>query len=159
MNRQRLLVPIAWLARLLAATAVTAALGSLVQTQFNMNAIAALGAPVDMWTRVVVSVQDLTGFAPLWGVLVGISLLLAFAVAAGISRLKPDVAGWLYPIGGLAALLTLLGLLHGLLPMTPIAATRSLSGTLLMALPGLVGGWLFLYLKQPSAEQVQSTSS
>jgi len=140
-----------WLWRWLLAVLATAALGSIVQTQFNMAAIRALGAPVSLLEQFQATAQDLMGFAPLWAALVAISLLVAFLIAGLLQRLRPSVAAWLYPLAGLAALAALIGLLHLVLPMTPIAATRSIAGSLLMALPGLLGGWLFVRLRDSSA--------
>lgn len=137
-----------WLLRWAMAVVVTAALGSAIQTQFNMSAVAALGAPMDFYTRLEMTMLDLAGFAPTWAMLVGIALLIAFGVAAGLARLRPAARPWLYPLAGGAGVLTLLLLLHALLPMTFIAATRSLAGTLSMAVPGLLGGWLFLRLER-----------
>jgi len=139
-----------WLFRWLMAAMATAALGSMVQTQFNLAAIRQLGAPVGVGDHFLLTLQDLLGFAPLWAVLVGISLLIAFPLAAGILRLTPAAAGWLYPLAGLAAVGVLILLLHLALPMTPIAATRTVAGSLAMALPGLLGGWLFVRLRNVS---------
>ncbi|MCP1726295.1 hypothetical protein J2T60_000260 [Natronospira proteinivora] len=142
-----------WLFRWLLAVLATAAVGSIVQSQFNLAAIRQWGAPVGFGERLQVTFQDLIGFAPLWAVLVGVALLLAFLLAQALLRLGPGMAAWLYPVAGLLAVAALIGLLHVALPMTPIAATRTLAGSVFMALPGLLGGWIFVRLSETPSGQ------
>lgn len=139
---------LAWIGLWLMATIVTAALGSIVQTGFNMNAIAELGAPVSLGERLQATAADLIRFGPVWGVLVALALSPALALAgyitARVERLGDSAHRQaLFGIAGFIAVLTLIIVMNSLAPMTPIAATRSISGTVAMAAPGLVGGWLF----------------
>ena len=118
--------------------------GSLIQTQINLAAIARLGAPVGLKERLSVSWFDLTHFAPLWAVLVAGAFLPAFLVAGAWVRHWPGARGALFPLAGFAAVLTVLALMAAALPVTVIAAARSLGGLLLRAVCGGLGGWIYL---------------
>ena len=55
----------------LLALAFGVAAGSLVQTQFNLLALQRLGIDISLGARLTTSVEDLTNFAPLYGVVFG----------------------------------------------------------------------------------------
>jgi hypothetical protein len=116
--------------------------GSVVQTQFNLAALTALGAEISLATRLSATAHDLVGFTPLYGSLVAIMLLVAMPVATLLTRWL-GVAAWL--IHALAAALGLwlmLAIVDALAPMpTLIAATRSDAGTLAMMASAALGGW------------------
>ncbi|MCH4565083.1 hypothetical protein MKP05_18455 [Halomonas sp. EGI 63088] len=122
-------------------------LGSIVQTQFNLAALSALGADISFSTRLATTAHDLLGFTPLYGSLVAIMMLGAMPVASVVTR-------WLgfgaWPIHALAAALGLwvmLSIVDALAPMpTLIAATRSLEGTLAMMATAALGGWGYAIL-------------
>lgn len=127
----------------LAATLVTAASGSVVQTQFNLAAIAGLGAPIPPALRLQTTLQDLAGFAPVFAAVAGAGLLLAFPVATWLVRRLPARRILLYALAGAAAVATAILLMSALLPVTPIGATRSLAGFLALTACGALGGWTF----------------
>lgn len=128
----------------LIAVLVAAALGSIVQTQFNMAAIAGLGVEVPATTRLAVTLEDLGRFAPLYAAIVAVALLVGFAVAGLLAR---RASGWRRPLfilaGGLA-IAAALALMNAVLPVTAIAASRFASGYLALALAGAAGGWAYL---------------
>jgi uncharacterized membrane protein len=128
------------------ALVVAAALGSIAQTQFNMDAIERLGVHVPAATRLAVTLEDLWRFAPLYAVVVAVGFLLAFVVAGLLVRRMP---GWrvpLFMLAGGVAIACAIVLINALLPVTPIAATRQAAGTLALALAGAVGGWVYVAL-------------
>ncbi|MEI2416419.1 hypothetical protein V8Z80_09560 [Orrella sp. JC864] len=129
----------------LAAVAATAVAGTLVQTQINLAAIAALGAPVTLADRLRVSAADLLGFTPTLAALAFAALLLALPAAALLARRGgPGVRAPLYALAGWAGLMAAFGVADALAPMpTLIAATRSLPGALAVAASGALGGWLY----------------
>ena len=63
---------------------VGSVLGSLVQTQFNLQALEGLGVEVSMGARLETTVQDLLNVAPLYAILFGLSFL--FSQVAEIGR-------------------------------------------------------------------------
>lgn len=127
----------------LAATVVAAAAGSVVQTQFNLAAIAGLGAPIPPALRLQTTLQDLAGFAPVFAAVAGAGLLLALPVAAWLVRRLPARRALLYTLAGAAAVAAAILLMNTLLPVTPIGATRSLAGFLALSACGALGGWTF----------------
>lgn len=120
-------------------------LGSLIQTQFNLLALQALGAEIGWGLRVQTSLQDLLHFAPVYALLFGLSFLLSQAAALGLSRLMSRI-GWppLFALAAAVGLWVTFQLVNALAPMpTLIAATRSPSGLLAMLATALLAGWLF----------------
>lgn len=122
---------------------LAAALGSVVQTQFNLAALIALGVDVPLVIRLRTTLADLLGFTPLYGAVVAMAFLLAFPVAALLVRLWPARDTELYMLAGALAILAGLTLMNTALAITAIAATRSTLALLLMMLAGAAGGWLF----------------
>jgi hypothetical protein len=133
---------LAWLA----AVAVTAATGSILQTQFNLAAIAAIGAPVPPGVRLQTTLQDLAGFGPLIVLITASGFALAFPVAAWLARRRRAWRATLYTVAGGTALAIAILLMNALLPMTLIGATRWLTGTLALVAAGTLGGRVFALL-------------
>lgn len=133
----------------LVVVAVATALGSIIQTQINLSALQALGAPITFPIRLDATVHDLLGFFPAFAAIMGTTLLLALPLAALTARFIP---AWRLPIyfvaGGLGLLAAFL-IADAFAPMpTLIAATRSAGGTAAMMLSGAVGGLLFATLRR-----------
>lgn len=129
---------LAWLA----ATLLTAAFGSVVQTQFNLAGITALGVPVPLALRLQTTAQDLAGFAPMLAAVVGAGFLVALPVAAWWVR-RLQRRAFLYTLAGAAAVAVAILLMNALLPVTAIAATRSPGGFLALTACGALGGCTF----------------
>jgi len=132
-----------WLLAWLIAVLLTAAVGSVIQTQLNIARIAKLGTPVDLTERLETTLQDLAGFAPAWAIIVAAGLLVALLVAGGLGRKWPRHARWLHALAGFAAPLVALMVMEAILPITVVAAARSWTGVFLMSVPGALGGWLY----------------
>lgn len=133
---------LAWLA----ATVVTAAAGSILQTQFNLAAIAVLGAPVPFGLRLQTTVHDLAGFAPLLAAITATGFLVAFATAGALAALWPAHRVLLYTLAGAAAIAAAILLMNTILPVTAIGATRSPAGILALAGAGALGGRVYAAL-------------
>jgi hypothetical protein len=133
---------LAWLA----ATMVTAATGSVIQTQFNLAAIAAVGADVPFGVRLQTTLHDLAGFAPMFAGITAAGFLVAFVAAGLLARRWPARRTLLYASAGAAAIAAAILLINAQLPMTPIGATRQLAGLLALAAAGGLGGWAFAAL-------------
>lgn len=140
---------VAWLAAVLLVTL----LGCVMQTQFNLSALSALGADISWATRLQTTGQDVLGFSPSFGPLVAIGLLIAFPVTRALRIWAPGPAMAWYGLAGGVAVLTILLALNAAFGITPVAAARSLAGLLSLALCGAVGGTLFArLLPQPTPE-------
>ncbi|WP_089659329.1 hypothetical protein [Franzmannia pantelleriensis] len=128
----------------LLAVLVTTLSGSLIQTQFNLAALTALGAEISLATRLTTTAQDLVGFAPLYASLVAVTLTVALPLAALSRRWLPLPAGLLYASAAALGLWLAFMVVDALAPMpTLIAATRSLTGTLCMLVGAALGGVLY----------------
>ena len=130
-------------ARWAVAVIVAVALGSVVQTQFNLADLAALGAPVDFGTRLSATWHDLAHFTPLYALLIAVAFAIAWPVAWLLARRFPRHRTALFALAGFAAVLATIVIMNAVLPITPIAATRETSGTLLMSLAGAAAGWSY----------------
>jgi hypothetical protein len=121
--------------------------GTLVQTQFNLAALQALGAEVPWALRLRTTGQDVLGFGPLYLAVVAVSFGFAFPVAASIARYWPRWRGVLFALAGLTGLIVAIRLIDAVTPPPVlIAATRSTLGLLAMGVGGALGGVLFARL-------------
>lgn len=130
----------------LAATSLAAAVGSILQTQFNLAAISAIGAPVPFAVRLQTTLQDLAGFAPTYAAVVAVGFLVAFLVTGPLVRRWPQRRSSLYTLAGAAAIITAILLMNAALPITGIGATRSPAGLIALGAAGALGGRLFAAL-------------
>ena len=135
----------------LAAAGVTGATGSIVQTQYNLAAIAGIGAPSSPAVRFQTTLQDLAGFAPALAIIAAGGFLIAFPAAAWLSRYRRQQRTLLYAAAGAAAIATAILLMNALLPVTGIGATRWTSGVLALSAAGALGGLVFARLTRPAA--------
>jgi len=138
---------LAWLG----ATLVTAPTGSVIQTQFNLAAIQAAGAPVPFDLRLLATLQDLVGFAPMLAGIAAGAFLVAFVVAAPLVRRWPRHGAKLYTLAGAVAITTAILLMNALLPITVIGATRSLPGLVALGASGALGGRVYARLARAPA--------
>lgn len=129
------------------AVLLSSALGSVVQTQFNLANLQALGAPMTLSVRLHTTALDLLGFSPLFAVLVLLSFIVALPAATLLSRSWP-VGRWLvFASAGAAAVWAAMSLANSLAPMpTLIGANRCIPGTLGLMACGSVGALLFALL-------------
>ncbi|MEP1214037.1 MAG: PQQ-dependent sugar dehydrogenase [Marinobacter sp.] len=123
-------------------------LGSLVQTQLNLQALAGLGAEISTGTWLETMFQDLVNFAPLYAILFGLSFLVSQVAASIVARLAGNAGRlWLHPLAAATGLWATLRIVDALAPMpTLIAATREAGGLMLMLVTAAISGWLFTVL-------------
>ena len=127
---------------------VGSVLGSLVQTQFNLQALEGLGVEVSMGARLETTVQDLLNVAPLYAILFGLSFLFSQVAASLVARLAgPSGRLWLCPLAAAVGLWATFRIVDALAPMpTLIAATRDMGGLLAMLVTAALSGLLFAVL-------------
>ncbi|MGQ0800395.1 MAG: hypothetical protein ACT4NL_09825 [Pseudomarimonas sp.] len=133
---------------LLAAVVATAAMGSILQSQLNLNALAALGVTISANTRWQTTCADLLGFAPTWAAIVAGGFVIAFPVAAGLSRWRPDWRFFWFVLAGAIAILTALLAMRATLGLTAVAAARTAWGMSLLVASGALGGWVFWWVRR-----------
>jgi len=142
---RKLRTVLAWFA----AVVVTAAAGSVIQTQFNLAMIQQLGAPVPIGIRLETTLQDLAGFAPTYALLVAAGFLVALPVSGLFARLWPVGRVALHAIAGGVAIAAALLVMNALLPATIIGAARLPAGIAALSLAGVLGGFLFAHWTRP----------
>ncbi len=132
-----------------AAVVVAAALGSIVQSVYNMAAVAGLGVevPIREWFRA--PAHDLVFFGPVWAGVVAVAMVFGLPAAAMLARILGGSRQALYFLAGGVAVMCALLIMATVLPVTPIAAARFPTGMALMALGGAVGGLVFARLSRP----------
>jgi len=118
----------------LLATVVATVLTTIVQTQFNLAEITALGVDVPVPLRMRTTGQDLLGFTRTIGPIALCILLLALPVATWIAR-RHGYRLLLCFLAGGVGFYAAMGVIDAFAPMpTLIAATRSAAGKVSMAL-------------------------
>jgi len=132
-----------WLMAFLLAVVVTAVLGSIIQSQFNLASITALGLSVPVSTRFEVILFDLLSFAPTYGIIAAFALLIALLVAAWPASVFPALKQFWYGLAGFLAIYTALVIMNAMLPVTVIGAARSTAGMMSLSMAGALGGWLY----------------
>lgn len=138
------------------AVLVAALLGSVIQTQLNLAALAAMGAPMPFDVRLRTTGLDLIGFTPAYAGIVCAAFLVALPAGTWITRRldRPSKP----PIFALAAIVGMgiaLQVTDAVAPMpTLIAATRSVAGTAWMLAGAGVGGLLFALLRTHASRRV-----
>lgn len=117
--------------------------GSVVQTQFNMSSLAALGVEIGWKARLSATWHDLISFTPAYAVLVSIAFAIAWPIAGLLKRWLSGQRKMLFTLAGFAAIWMMISIMNQALPVTGIAATRSLAGVLALSLCGAAAGWLY----------------
>lgn len=129
------------------AVLLCAALSSIVQSQFNLMAIANLVEQVSLGDWLYTIWFDLRSFTPTMLVIMALVLLLALIAAKLLRRLVNLSRFWLAVIASLLALPLTLWVINTLAPMpTLIAASRSISGSVALALCAAAGAAIYVRL-------------
>lgn len=151
MNRLRIT------ASYLAAVLLGTFLVSLTNTHIDLQALVSIGAEIPLAVRLDAIGRDLAGFGPTLGALIAIGFAIALPVAGVIARrLGP---GWRtigFFLAGAVAVIVMISAITiyyravlGSL-ITPVAASREISGLLMLSLGGGLAGLLFARLKPPA---------
>ncbi|EWY41938.1 hypothetical protein N825_18465 [Skermanella stibiiresistens SB22] len=137
-------------AAFLAAVLVTAAAGSIVQTQINLAALARFDVPLTASLRAATTLQDLVTFGPVMAAIAAAALLPALLVAHAVAKALPP--RWRTPIlgaAGVAGLWTAFSVMGYFTPMpTLVAAVRGPSGLALVCVTGAFGGFVHARLSR-----------
>ena len=125
-----------------------AAVGSVVQTQFNLLALQQLGVEIALATRLSATAQDLLHFAPLYAAVFGVSFLASTLITgAALKLLGWPARSFFHALGAAIGLWLTFTLVNTFAPMpTLIAATRTSTGLAAMALAAAFAGWLYARL-------------
>jgi hypothetical protein len=123
-------------------------LASLAHSQFVLAELSAVDIEITLASRISMSLDDLQGLFPIFAGAIAFSLLLSFCVVALIRKFLSAAPQWLYPVAGATAMLVMLLAMHPILDITLIAGARSTLGIMFQGLAGLIGGYLFMLLRE-----------
>lgn len=128
------------------AVLITILLMSVAGTQIVFADILSFGLDVPLSDRVSATLHDIVGLAPALSVFVAVALLIAFVVAAlGKQFLGGNRTYW-YLVAGFTSIPVTLILIRSIMGGALFAAARTGFGLFIMALCGLLGGYLFARL-------------
>ncbi len=125
--------------------------GSVVQTQYNLAALAGIGVAIGPGVNLQATLTDVfSGFSPTYaGYIVLPALLVAFFLAWQVVQRVGSPLLWFALAGGLA-ILAGIPLVNWLSPLALlIGASRDFSSVVLMAVGGAASGALFGWLAFP----------
>lgn len=125
--------------------------GSVVQTQYNLAALAGIGVDVGAvrWQAIL---RDLfSGFFPTYGGYIVLpALLVSFIAASLLARRLPQVRMPLISLAGGVAIFIAIPLVNMLSPVALlVGASRDWGCTLWMAVGGLLAGFIYAWLTRP----------
>ncbi|MCF8470867.1 MAG: hypothetical protein K9G30_08785, partial [Parvibaculum sp.] len=86
------------------AVIVTTVLGSIAHTQFILAGLADLSVAIPLSERLSMTVHDIAGMGPQYGVVIAIGLLMALAAAALVFRIVGTRRTLIYGVAGAVAL-------------------------------------------------------
>jgi hypothetical protein len=150
MRHIRRISPWSVLLAFFAAVILTTVWGAIVQTQYNLAALAGIGAELPAGLRLRTTLADIfSGFSPTYaGFIVVPSLLVAFAVAWLLAPRLPGPPMLWFAVAGALAILLGIPLVNYLSPVALlIGASRDWTCTVLMAMGGAAAGLLFERLR------------
>lgn len=132
---------------LLLAWLLAATWGSVVQTQFNLQALVDLGVNVPVALRAKTTWQDLIAFGPVYAGILAAGWLPALTVAAWLARRWPQGRSALLTAAAGLGMMAAVRAVDAVAPMPAfIDATRDLPGLLAMAAGAVLAGWVYARL-------------
>lgn len=130
------LLVLAWL--------LATAWGSVVQTQWNLQALVALGLDLPLALRLQTTAQDLLAFGPVYAGIVAAGWLPAVVAALGLARRWPAGRTALLAAAGGVGLIAAVRAVDAVAPMPAfIDATRGWPGLLAMAAGAALAAGLY----------------
>ena len=124
--------------------------GAWLATQHVLGALTDMGIDVNFAAWADASLHDLVGMFPTYAPLITVAMAIGLAIAALIARKHP---GWHrigYVSAGFFAVIAMHLLMRQALDLTPVAATRIMSGLIYQGLAGAIGGYVFWRLGRGS---------
>ncbi|MBV1911071.1 MAG: hypothetical protein KUG78_17360 [Kangiellaceae bacterium] len=132
------------------AALATFILASISHSQFVLYELSKLGVVIDFAVRTRASFEDVLGLLPAFLPVIAVGLLCGFSLVFLIKKFFKMDSVFLYPLAGGASLLAIHWLMYPILEITLVAGARSITGILMQVLAGVVGGWLFYFIRKNS---------
>jgi hypothetical protein len=136
------------LALYMAAVIVAYLLAAVSATQSVVSSLAGMGVKLNFTERLSMTLNDITGMAPMLFPMIAFGLLIAFMTTALICRYLTRWKVPLYALAGAVALLCIHLALHYLFSITPVAIARTPGGLAVQALAGAAGGLTYVFLSR-----------
>ncbi|MGS2719843.1 hypothetical protein [Paraglaciecola aestuariivivens] len=130
-------------------------LASLLHSQLVIAELVKVGVQVSIADRLSMSLDDLLGLYPTYGIVIALSFLLGFIVAHLCQKrfnLNPYL---LYAAAGGTSIVVALWAMYPILNITLLASARSSLGVICQSLAGLVGGLIYVYSRKHYTNQPQ----
>lgn len=125
-------------------------LASLFHSQFVMAELTQVGVNISLNDRLSMTLDDILGLYPTYGLVVAFSLLLAFSITALLAKriqIKPKM---LYFAAGAVGISIALLAMHPILDVSLLAGARTPFGFVCQSFAGAMGGWIFNHLRTQS---------
>ena len=122
-------------------------LASLFHSQFVMAELSKVGVDILFNDRLSMSIDDLLGLYPTYGIVIAVSYFISFIVAGLLIKrfkLSPYI---LYCLAGGVGITVALLAMHPILNITLLAGARSTFGFVCQSLAGAIGGMVFANLR------------
>jgi hypothetical protein len=131
---------------LILASIFMALAGVLVQTQFVLAGLADAGASISLGNRLSMTLADIAGLAPLYGVFILIGFAIAFLAGALAVRFTPVPRTLVYAVAGAVCMFVMLALMREVFFGVPvIAGARSLAGEVSQGVCGALAGIFYAW--------------
>ena len=131
------------------AVLIGSALVTSIATQINLAALISAGAQISLPVRIEATLRDLANFFPLLAAILLIGYLIAFGVASKVIDHAPGLRTFGYVLAGFVTVIVVMLAIKGYYALelrsdiTPVPASRTLLGLILMSLGGAGGGMVF----------------
>jgi hypothetical protein len=126
------------------AVLVLTVLAVVFQSSFVLSMLGEVGAQIGPEAFATMIVDDLVGFAPLYGALIAVGLLIALPVAAVLYRVTRFPRALVFAGAGLVCMLVmLLAMEQVFFGVQLVAGARTLPGLASQLIAGAVAGWTF----------------
>ena len=129
---------------------IASILGNIASSQFVISGLNDIGAPITFGDRMSMTVSDIIGFGPLYGIFILIGFLIAFSCAWLVHRFAKTGRTIVYVIAGLTAMLVMLYAMKNVFfGVQLVAGARTGLGLLTQGLVGGFAGYIFARLTAP----------
>ena len=125
------------------AVVITAVAGAVVHSQFIVANMAEMGHPVALGDRIAWTGHDIVGMFSTYAPIIALAFVLAFPIAAHVSRRLNRLRTFGYTLAGAAAIVCALLVMKQMLDISGVAGARTALGIAAQGLAGALGGWLF----------------
>lgn len=131
---------------------ITFVIASIAHSQFVLLELSDIGIDISLANRLSMTIDDLLGLLPTYGVIITFSLIVAFGLCSTAIKRYTAIPMYAYVFAGTLAIGAALVAMHPILNISLIAGSRSHLGFVCQCLAGTVGGWVYYKLIAGVAE-------